>query len=114
MRAGALFVRASIALGGGSEMAHSLEYVDEALEIVRGLPVQEQRTVHPMLAFLPTMAAMFHNDDLLALERARELLEHPDPWIRAISHATAGGLLVNLGEAGAAGAELELAPAGLP
>jgi predicted ATPase/DNA-binding SARP family transcriptional activator/tetratricopeptide (TPR) repeat protein len=112
MRAGALFVRASIALGGGSEMAHSLEYVDEALEIVRGLPVQEQRTVHPMLAFLPTMAAMFHNDDLLALERARELLEHPDPWIRAISHATAGGLLVNLGEAAAAEAELDLGLAG--
>jgi tetratricopeptide (TPR) repeat protein len=111
-RAAALFVRASIALTGGSEMARSLEYVDEALEIVRGLPVQEKRALHSMLASLPIMAAIFHNEDLLALERARELLEHPDPWIRAFSHATAGGLLVNLGEATAAAAEMDVALAG--
>ncbi len=111
-RAAALFVRASIALSGGSEMARSLEYVDEALEIVRGLPVQEKRALHSMLASLPIMAAIFHNEDLLALERARELLEHPDPWIRAFSHATAGGLLVNLGEATAAAAEMDVALAG--
>jgi predicted ATPase len=112
MRAGALFLRVSIALSGGSEMARSLEYVDEALGIVRGLPIQEQRALQPMLAFLPTMAAIFDNQDLLALERARELLEHPDPWIRAFSHATAGGLLVNLGEAVAAEAEMDVALAG--
>jgi tetratricopeptide (TPR) repeat protein len=111
-RAGVLLVRASIALSGGSDMARSLEYVDEALEIVGGLPIQQQRTLHPMLAFLPTMAAMFHDEDLLGLERARELLEHPDPWIRALSRMAAGGLLVNLGEAAAAEAELDLALAG--
>lgn len=111
-RAGALLVRASIALSGGTDMARSLEYVDEALEIVRGLPSDEQRALNSMLAFLPTMAAMFHNEDLLALERARELLEHPDPWIRALSRMAAGGLLVNLGEAAAAEAETDLALAG--
>jgi predicted ATPase/DNA-binding SARP family transcriptional activator len=111
-RAAALFVRGSIALSGGTDIARSIECIDQALEIVRGLPIQEQRALHPMLALLPTMAAIFHNDDLRALERGRELLEHPDPWIRAASHMTAGGLLVNLGEAAAAEAEMDVALAG--
>ena len=108
----ALVVRASIALSGGTDIARSIECIDQALNIVGGLPVQEQRALHPTLAFLPVMAAMFHNDDLLALERAREALEHPDPWIRALSRMAAGGLLVNLGEAAAAEAEMEVALAG--
>ena len=107
--ASAFLVRAFIALSGGLDMGRSLESMNQALEILQGLPAEEQRELPALLAFLPSMAAIFSNDDQVALERTRELREHPDPWIRALSHAASGGLLVNLGEAEEAEAEMERA-----
>jgi len=98
VRAQALVARAFIALSGGSDMPRAMECIDEAMGIVRGLSAAEQRTLPSMLTFLPAMTAIFHNEDTVALERVRDLWEHPDPWVRAFSRTFGSGLLLNQGE----------------
>jgi predicted ATPase/DNA-binding SARP family transcriptional activator len=112
IRAAAVVVHAFISLSGGSDVGKALELVNDAMAIIERLPAEQRRALPSMLAFLPTIAAIFQNDDVLALRRCRELLEHPDAWTQAFSRGVAGGLLLNLGEVQAAEAELEEALAG--
>jgi tetratricopeptide (TPR) repeat protein len=112
VRAGALFVRAVIAISGGLDFTRSLEHIDEAMEIITRSRLDQPHIDHPMVAMLPGVAAMFRNDDAGALAWARKLYDHPDPWARAMAHSLAGGLLINLGEVGQAEAEFGLGLAG--
>jgi predicted ATPase/DNA-binding SARP family transcriptional activator len=112
VRAGALFVRAVIAISGGLDFTRSLEHIDEAMEIITRSRLDQPYIDHPMVAMLPGVAAMFRNDDAGALAGARKLYDHPDPWARAMAHSMAGGLLINLGEVGQAEAEFGLGLAG--
>ncbi len=112
VRAQVLAGCAFIAMSGGWDFARSFESLETALEIVRGLPGDERLLSHPTLAIVPALSPLFRNDDTAALEHARELSDHPDPWVRALMHSMVGGLLINLGEAGSAASELELGLAG--
>jgi predicted ATPase/DNA-binding SARP family transcriptional activator len=112
VRAGALFIRAVIAISGGLDYSRSLENIDQAMEIIHRSHPDEPYIDHPMVAILPGVAAMFRNDDAAALASARRLYDHPDPWARAMAHSLAGGLLINLGEVGQAEAEFDLGLAG--
>jgi tetratricopeptide (TPR) repeat protein len=109
VRAHALANRAMIAVSGGWNLASSRDDFDQAMRIVSGLPQDEQRRLHPLMAMLPVIFAIISNQDAVALRHVRELHDHPDPWMRALSHEVSAGVLVNLGEAAAAEAELDLA-----
>ena len=112
LRAQALAFRAMFALGGDLDLARSLEDADEAAGIVGALSPAERRALHPLLAWLLMLQAIFRNDDAGGLGSARELAGHPDPWVRALAHSMSGALLINLGEAAAAEAELDRGLAG--
>jgi predicted ATPase/DNA-binding SARP family transcriptional activator len=112
LRARALVIRAFIAISGGRDMASSIEYLDQALALIEGLAADDPMRLHPLLALVPTMGAVFHSDDAAAFDHVGELGHHPDPWIRAMGHTVASGLLENLGEASEAERELQLGLAG--
>jgi predicted ATPase/DNA-binding SARP family transcriptional activator len=112
LRARALVIRAFIAISGGRDMASSIEYLDQALALIEGLAPDDPMRLHPLLALVPTMGAVFHSDDAAAFDHVGELGHHPDPWIRAMGHTVASGLLENLGEASEAERELQLGLAG--
>jgi predicted ATPase len=109
LRAQLLAYGALLSLGGGLDVRQALAAADEAMAILAGLAPEEPRRLHPVLLLLPVFVAMFRSEDALALARVRELHHHPDPWARAAGHLLSGGLLVNLGEARQAEAELRLA-----
>jgi tetratricopeptide (TPR) repeat protein len=112
LRAQALAFRGMFAISGGVDFERALADVDAAAELLDGLPPAERRALHPMLAGLPALQAIFRNDDTGGLDSARRLADHPDPWVRALSHTIAGALLINLGEVTAAEAEFDRALAG--
>ncbi len=112
LRAQVLAFRAMLAISGGLDFSRSLADIEEAGGLVRGLPPAERRALHPLLAGLPALEAIFRNDDAGGLDRARELHDHPDPWVRALAHSMAGALLLNLGEVAEAEAELDRALVG--
>jgi tetratricopeptide (TPR) repeat protein len=100
------------AISGGIDFSRSLVDIDAAAGLLDGLSAAEQRTLHPLLAGLPALRAIFRNDDAAGLDSARELADHPDPWVRALAHSMAGALLINLGEVAAAEAEFDRGLAG--
>jgi predicted ATPase/DNA-binding SARP family transcriptional activator len=112
LRAQALAFRAMFSLSGGVDFAGSLAEIEQAAGLLDGLPPAERREVHPLLAGLPALQAIFRNDDTGGLDRARELAGHPDPWVRALAHSMGGALLINLGEIAKAEAELDQGLAG--
>jgi predicted ATPase/DNA-binding SARP family transcriptional activator len=112
LRAQALAFRATFAISGGTDFSRSLADADEAAGLLDGLPTAERRALHPLLAALPALRAIFRNDEAAGLAGARQLADHPDPWVRALGHAIRGALFVNLGEVAAAEAELERGLAG--
>jgi predicted ATPase/DNA-binding SARP family transcriptional activator len=112
LRAQALAFRAMFAISGGVDFSSSLADIEEAAGLLEGLPPAERRGLHPLLAGLPALQAIFRNDDAAGLDSARELAGHPDPWVRALSHSITGALLINLGEVAAAEAELDQGLAG--
>jgi predicted ATPase/DNA-binding SARP family transcriptional activator len=107
LRARALAFRAMFAISGGLDLARSLEDVDEAARMVGALSPAERRALHPLLAWLSILPAIFRNDDAGGLDNAHEFADHPDPWVRALAHSMSGALLINLGEIAAAEAELD-------
>jgi predicted ATPase len=109
VRARALVVRAFIAVSGGVDLARSIDLLNQATEIVRGMPPNDPDRSHPMLAVLPAMGALFANDEEAALGHARALQDQPDPWLRAVARSMVGGMLVNLGEADEAEAQFDAA-----
>jgi len=112
LRAQALAFRAMFSISGGMDFARALADTDAAAELLDRLPPAERRALHPLLAGLPALRAIFRNDDAAGLDGARELADHPDPWVRALAHSVAGALFVNLGEIAAAEAELDQGLAG--
>jgi predicted ATPase/DNA-binding SARP family transcriptional activator len=112
LRAQALAFRAMFSLSGGLDFAGSLADIEQAAGLLDGLPPAERRDVHPLLAGLPALQAIFRNDDASGLASVRELAGHPDPWVRALAHSIAGALLINLGEIAKAEAELDQGLAG--
>jgi predicted ATPase/DNA-binding SARP family transcriptional activator len=107
LRAQVLAFRALLSISGGADFARSLQDIDQAEELVSGLPPDEPRRLHPLVAAPPALAAIFRNDETGGLARARELQYHPDPWVRALGHSMAGGMLINLGEVADAEAEFD-------
>ena len=112
LRAQLLAYRSLLTISGGLQFGQALEAADQAMAILAGLPSDEPRRLHPMVLFLPVFVAMFRNEDADALAHVRRLHHNPDPWMRAAGHLFTGGLLVNLGEAAEAEAELRLGLAG--
>jgi predicted ATPase/DNA-binding SARP family transcriptional activator len=112
LRAQALAFRAMFAISGGLDFARALEDAEAAARLLGGLSPAERRALHPLLAGLPALRAIFRNDDAGGLDSARKLADHPDPWVRALAHSIAGALLINLGEVAAAEAELDRGLAG--
>jgi predicted ATPase/DNA-binding SARP family transcriptional activator len=112
LRAQTLAFRAMLAISGGLDISRALEDIETAAALVQGLPPAERGALHPLLAGLPALQAIFRNDDAGGLDRVRELHGHPDPWVRALAHSIAGALLVNFGEVAEAEAELDRALAG--
>jgi predicted ATPase/DNA-binding SARP family transcriptional activator len=109
LRAQVFAFRAMLSISGGLDFSRALEDIEAATGLLQGLSPAERRALHPLLAGLPALQAIFRNDDAGGLERARELGDHPDPWARALAHSIAGALLINLGEAAEAEAELDRA-----
>jgi predicted ATPase len=112
LRAQAFASRAMLAISGGLDFSRALEDIETAAGLLQGLSPAERRTLHPLLAGLPALQAIFRNDDAGGLDRIRGLLDHPDPWLRALAHSIAGAMLINLGEVAEAEAELDRALAG--
>jgi predicted ATPase/DNA-binding SARP family transcriptional activator len=109
VRAQVLVVGAFIAISGGVDLARSMTRLEEAVEIVHGMPADDPDRFNPMLAFLDVMLPLLRNDDAIALDQARKLEGQPDPWVRALGHSMVGGLMVNLGEADEAEARFDRA-----
>jgi predicted ATPase len=112
LRAQALAFRAMFAISGGLDLTRALEDVDEAAGMVGALSPVERRALHPLLAWLSILPAIFRNDDAGGLDSTHEFADHPDPWVRALAHSMSGALLINLGEIAAAEAELDRGLAG--
>jgi predicted ATPase/DNA-binding SARP family transcriptional activator len=112
LRALALALRAMFAIGGGMDFTRPMADLEEATRLLAGLSGAERHALHPLLAGMPALQAVFSNDDVAGLERTRELDGHPDPWVRAVAHSITGALLINLGEIAAAEAELDRGLAG--
>jgi predicted ATPase/DNA-binding SARP family transcriptional activator len=112
LRAQALAFRAMLAISGGLDFSRALEDIEVAAGLLQGLSPANRRALHPLLASLPVLQAIFRNDDAGGLATARELRHHPDPWVRALAHSVAGALLVNLGEVAEAEAQLDRALGG--
>jgi predicted ATPase/DNA-binding SARP family transcriptional activator len=107
VRARVLVAGAFIAISGGVDVDRSMTRLEEALEIDHGLPADDPDRFHPTLAFLDVMLPILRNDDTTALDQARKLGGHPDPWVRALGHGMIGGLMINLGEADEAEAQFD-------
>src|SRR6266511_2902335 len=93
VRARVLVVGAFIAISGGVDVDRSMTRLEEAVEIVHGLPADDPDRFHPTLAFLDVRLPILRNDDTTALDQARKLGGHPDPWVRALGHGMIGGLM---------------------
>jgi predicted ATPase/DNA-binding SARP family transcriptional activator len=109
LRAQALAFRGMFAISGGVDFSRSLADIEQAAGLLDGPPPAERHALHPLLAGLPALQAIFRNDDTGGLDSARQLADHPDPWVRALAHSIAGALLINLGEVTAAEAEFDRA-----
>jgi predicted ATPase/DNA-binding SARP family transcriptional activator len=112
LRAQALAFRAMFAISGGTGFSAALGDIDAAAGLLGEVSPAERHELHPLLAGLPALQAIFRNEDAGGLDSTRELADHHDPWVRALSHSIAGALLINLGEAAAAEAEFDRALAG--
>jgi predicted ATPase len=108
-RAQAYTTAALTVLSGVPDAGRSLEYLDRAIEMLAEVPPGDPRLLHPGAALLPVIAALMRNDDVAAMEHARRLRDHPDPWVRAVEPVIAGQLLINQGEARQAAAEFDTA-----
>ena len=57
----------------------------------------DPHAAHPLLALLEPMAAILSDDNEAAARAVDRRLDHPDPWVRAISLVIRGHLLLNDG-----------------
>jgi predicted ATPase/DNA-binding SARP family transcriptional activator len=106
-RAQVLAFRALTVMSGAVDLTTALELGARAMALVEALPPDEPRRSHPVLLILPSLLAMFGNDDQVALDGLVANHDHHDPWMGAMAHLLSGALMVNLGEADQAGDELD-------
>jgi predicted ATPase/DNA-binding SARP family transcriptional activator len=104
-----LVMSAMVSITGGTGIERSLAFMDRAAGLVAELPSDDLHLAHPALALLPVLAAILRGDDGAALDRARSQHDHPDAWVRALVPLGVAQLLINLGEAGEAQRQLDLA-----
>ena len=109
VRAQAHAATAISVLSAGHDIDRALTYLDGAIAALREVPGDDPRRLHPGAALLPLVTAILRNDTAAAMEHARGLRDHPDPWVRAIEPVIAGQLLINQGEATRAQAQFEIA-----
>jgi tetratricopeptide (TPR) repeat protein len=86
---------------------------DEDIEMLRRLVREatpdDLHTAHPLLALVEPVTAILTDDNATALRAVTRRLDHPDPWVRAISRTIRGHLVLNDGDV--AGAEADHAAA---
>jgi predicted ATPase/DNA-binding SARP family transcriptional activator len=104
-----LVMSALVSITGGSGIERSLGSMERAAALVAELPGDDPNLAHPALALLPVLAAILRGDDAAGLSWARSQRNHPDPWVRALVPLVVAQLLINLGEAGEAQRQLDLA-----
>jgi predicted ATPase/DNA-binding SARP family transcriptional activator len=104
-----LVMSAMVSITGGTGIERSLAFMDRAAGLVAELPSDDLHLAHPALALLPVLAAILRGDDGAALDQARSQHDHPDAWVRALVPLGVAQLLINLGEAGEAQRQLDLA-----
>jgi predicted ATPase/DNA-binding SARP family transcriptional activator len=82
-------------------------YQDAAFETMDA--ARKLNSQHPVVALSQVMAPLFGNDPSLAEKDLPKLLNHPDPWIRAMGGTVAGLVAIFAGDPDAAERELRAA-----
>ena len=104
-----LVMSALVTISGGAGIQRALASMERASGLVADLPRDDPNLAHPSLVLMPVMAAILRGDDVGGLTWARAQRNHPDPWVRALVPLIVAQLLINLGEAGEAQRQLDLA-----
>jgi predicted ATPase/DNA-binding SARP family transcriptional activator len=104
-----LVMSSLVTISGGAGIQRALASMERASGLVADLPRDDPNLAHPALVLLPVLAAILRGDDVGGLTWARAQRDHPDPWVRALVPLIVAQLLINLGEAGEAQRQLDIA-----
>jgi predicted ATPase/DNA-binding SARP family transcriptional activator len=91
------------AMAGMRDHDISMERLRETLS---SIPELTSDSMHPMLALVAPMLAVFSGDSEAFRAGMEKVTAHPDPWVRAARRLLNGHLAINSGDPQSAGAEL--------
>jgi predicted ATPase/DNA-binding SARP family transcriptional activator len=97
--------RATLVLADLADWTNRPPASDELLRAVRDELPADPHAGHPILGLVEPMAAILAEDNEAAKVAVNRRLDHPNPWVRAISLLVRGHLSLNDGEVAAAEAD---------